>query len=1505
VDDGSLAVHYEYDEDGRIRDISYPSLGKRLRYEYDRAGHLSRFTDAEGSVYDYEYGPDGELTAIRLPEGGEIRFRHDPLARRTIVEYPNGIKGIRDENAEGRATMIAYYDREEKLALGWRYAHDAAGNVVAVTDNAGKTSRYRYDASGQLLSEEGPKGKTSIAYFPGGNRKQVVKGNKTVLYRYDKVGKLVKAGSESFLYDARGNVVERKGPGGVTRYAFDAENRLVRVARPGGEDVTFGYSGTGERIWRRDKSGMTYFLTDGMNLVAELDGEMKVKASYLHAPGIDRPLVMRREGTTYYYHPRDLGTIAALTDSKGNVAATYDTDAFGGPTASAGRAFSPFLFTARELEADLGLYYCRDRYYDPSLGRFVSRDPILGEPPDPLSFPPYIYARNNPLSYSDPTGRGARYGGPWEHPRIFGQPGPMYLRPQVLDLIPRGDIKAWEWEYIKREHDYLVREGLGEADNYKRQLIARLNERTPAPSSRQSRLGNIYGRVKNAVVQAGAWAERKFNQIVRPEVYRNPTVQVNRSAAGSATGGGTVQANRPSTPPGPPRPGPAGSAPAGPAAPPRAPTPAQMAARTGAAVGAAAMGLDYWACREEGKSHEECLKELGRNMAIGTVISGGVVAAGGALGGAHALAAGGGVVAGALAGGAAVGTALAVTAPIVATVGAAAATVRLSEAIGNRPAVEAQERLHQFRQVNLEGLGVSLAALRDQMDRDLAALDGMRDAHSKLCADISSQVQRSWQTSTSISPVGISAKVEKIKKAAAGCTATDTPPGPADLQGIASRAKAQEDSVIRCVDSAGRLDCKTKEDADRVRQAYSACRQYLQQLENLEKTVRDRFRQQGSAGTGMSVIRPLLSEAEREFDTLVRLVDETSRIASELPGKVEKLKALQAGFDAKKAESFKRLKYLSESMPRRAPAADTEQAKRYAEAQELVFRSGAALDGRTLPACDLTKYSQYETAFISKGRLGGLFVEWKLEAERSMKEGRDAAAACEERENAVLRPITDSLSRARLALQNAEARVRDCTARASGQGPADGAPGSSGDGFGSAGEGTTEATASGSERAERSGTDGFGPGGIGQTTDRTGDLSLLGTDTGSTGSSTTVTGGGPGFGPAGSGRTDPVSPAPSWSPPLSHGDQIGARGQPVAPDAYRWYVMCDRANGTVVFGKDWDPARHVILAGPFEGPRTAQNWIGLNCPAARCNAQGACTAGAPYAAAAGGNWYVMCNRHDGTIVYGQHPDVSRQFILAGPLPGAQDATNWIAAVCPSARCTQTGACASGPVGGGNWYVLCNRDDGNVVMSKNVDPSRQIVWQGNLRGEWDARQWISMNCPSARCDRNGRCTQQAAPVPVPAKPPQPGPAIGQRPGDPSDFCNEQYRRFQDALRNNQARYANDILQASRGCWFYSDGTRALQQVQSKPPVQSKPQTAQLPGKPGPAVTPTPAPPKPAPACNRRAKCESWDARGRRWVLSTGYGGGFGREVEVGGACTAARQTRCWDDCDKRWRCYETR
>jgi RHS repeat-associated protein len=52
-----------------------------------------------------------------------------------------------------------------------------------------------------------------------------------------------------------------------------------------------------------------------------------------------------------------------------------------------------------------GLYYLRARYYDRALGRFLSRDPSLGDEREPLSLQRYQYASNNPTNRVDPTGR--------------------------------------------------------------------------------------------------------------------------------------------------------------------------------------------------------------------------------------------------------------------------------------------------------------------------------------------------------------------------------------------------------------------------------------------------------------------------------------------------------------------------------------------------------------------------------------------------------------------------------------------------------------------------------------------------------------------------------------------------------------------------------------------------------------------------------------------------------------------------------------------------------------------------------------------------------------------------------------------------------------------------------------------------------------------------------------------------------------------------------------------
>jgi RHS repeat-associated protein len=61
------------------------------------------------------------------------------------------------------------------------------------------------------------------------------------------------------------------------------------------------------------------------------------------------------------------------------------------------------LFTGQRLD-DTGLYFYNARYYDATIGRFISADPVVPDYTNPQSLNRYAYCLNNPLKYIDPTG---------------------------------------------------------------------------------------------------------------------------------------------------------------------------------------------------------------------------------------------------------------------------------------------------------------------------------------------------------------------------------------------------------------------------------------------------------------------------------------------------------------------------------------------------------------------------------------------------------------------------------------------------------------------------------------------------------------------------------------------------------------------------------------------------------------------------------------------------------------------------------------------------------------------------------------------------------------------------------------------------------------------------------------------------------------------------------------------------------------------------------------------
>jgi RHS repeat-associated protein len=79
---------------------------------------------------------------------------------------------------------------------------------------------------------------------------------------------------------------------------------------------------------------------------------------------------------------------------------TYTYDSFGKLLGSSGAVSNPFGFTGRESDPETGLMYYRARYYDVSIGRFISEDPIQFRGGNNF----YVYVNNDPTAFVDPTG---------------------------------------------------------------------------------------------------------------------------------------------------------------------------------------------------------------------------------------------------------------------------------------------------------------------------------------------------------------------------------------------------------------------------------------------------------------------------------------------------------------------------------------------------------------------------------------------------------------------------------------------------------------------------------------------------------------------------------------------------------------------------------------------------------------------------------------------------------------------------------------------------------------------------------------------------------------------------------------------------------------------------------------------------------------------------------------------------------------------------------------------
>jgi RHS repeat-associated protein len=212
---------------------------------------------------------------------------------------------------------------------------------------------------------------------------------------------MLSAGVKTYAYDLAGNVssVTNTATSQTTNLTWDADGRLTGIAYPGTATNGFAYNGLGQRVGKADSAGtFSYVLADdAIDSKVLSDGA----ASYVHgALGL---VSETRGGATRYYGTDALGSTRTLTDGSGGVTDTRESDAFGNTwlPGTSGTTPTPFGFGALhgyQSDADSGLMRLGYRYYDPSTGRFLSRDPSQ----DGYNW--YAYCGNDPVNAVDPEG---------------------------------------------------------------------------------------------------------------------------------------------------------------------------------------------------------------------------------------------------------------------------------------------------------------------------------------------------------------------------------------------------------------------------------------------------------------------------------------------------------------------------------------------------------------------------------------------------------------------------------------------------------------------------------------------------------------------------------------------------------------------------------------------------------------------------------------------------------------------------------------------------------------------------------------------------------------------------------------------------------------------------------------------------------------------------------------------------------------------------------------------
>jgi RHS repeat-associated protein len=404
--DASGSTTYHYTPRGRIASEAH-TVGSHtyaVSYSYDNADQLLGTTYPSGRVITYTRDSMGRITGVTSTLGTTMQtlasgIVYAPFGPITLLHYGNGIALDRTYDSQYR---LASFSAGASLSRSYQFFGN--DDIAAITDAATGVQTLDYDADRRLTASASSAATLGWSYDANGNRLTQSSGAMTTTYTLDGASNrlltFTGGSATAYGYDGDGNTIKK----GSTSFSYDAFNRVSSITSGKSTVGSYTYDGFNRRITKTVGKTTTVYVYDTRGQpIAEIDGSKgttSVEYVYVDAMPVAVIYASGKTAGTYYVHPDHLGTPQVVTSSSGAVAWKASYSPFGAATLSTSTVTFNLRFPGQYFDAESGLHYNWNRYYDPQAGRYLTSDSIGLV----AGINTYAYAGDNPLSHVDTRG---------------------------------------------------------------------------------------------------------------------------------------------------------------------------------------------------------------------------------------------------------------------------------------------------------------------------------------------------------------------------------------------------------------------------------------------------------------------------------------------------------------------------------------------------------------------------------------------------------------------------------------------------------------------------------------------------------------------------------------------------------------------------------------------------------------------------------------------------------------------------------------------------------------------------------------------------------------------------------------------------------------------------------------------------------------------------------------------------------------------------------------------